>query len=131
MAVELGCDDGMEADKFMFGGDDGPGDGGDVVGDDAVDILVEVVENLRATLLPPHFCGGDFLSIVEGEGVGEIGIWVGLRLVVVGVVGSFGISAGTGAEGFDAELGHHVLMVLIGGEGDGGSGRLCECCDGV
>ena len=102
VAVEFCCDDGMEADVFMFSGDDRPRDGGDIFGDDAVDVFVEVVEDLRAALLPPHFCGGDFLSVVEGERVGKIRVWVGFCLVVVGVVGSFGISAGPGPQGFDA-----------------------------
>ena len=129
VAGQFGRDDGMEANVFMFRGDDGPGDVGDIFGDDAVDVLVEIVDDLRATLLPPHVRSGDFLSIVECERIGQIGPGVGLRLVVICVVGSFRISAGAGAQGLDAELVHHILMVLIGGEGDrrGSRGTLCEC----
>ncbi len=65
VAVQLCCDDGVEADVFMFSGDDRPGDLGDIIWDNAVDVLVEIMNDLRAALLPPHFCGGDFLSILE------------------------------------------------------------------
>jgi hypothetical protein len=34
------------------------------------------------------------------------------------VVGGFFIAAGTGAKRLDAELVHHVLVILVRGEGD-------------
>ncbi len=88
-ADEILRDDRREADHFAVDGGDGPSHLGDVRGDPAVDILRVHLDDLGATLLPPHFRRCHLLTVVGGEGVRDVGKRVGILLVVVGVVGRF------------------------------------------
>ncbi len=123
-ADEVFGEDAIEADHLVVDGGDGPFHVGLIFGDAAVDILLVHLDDLRAALVPPDLGSGDGLAVVQFERVGEIGPGVGLRLVVVGVVGGFFIAAGTGTQRLDAELVHHVLVILVSGEGDR---RGCGC----
>ena len=62
-----------------------------------------------------HHCSADvtFLPVFQRERVGQIPERIGLRLIVVGVIGSFLISARPWTKRLDAQLIHHVLMVLF------------------
>ena len=62
-----------------------PRDLGQVGGHAAQDLAVEQLDDLRPPLASTTSCGGDALAVVEHERVGQIGIHIGLRLVVVGV----------------------------------------------
>ena len=83
-----------------------------ICGDSAVDFTFEVFLDFGATCRP-HFGGYYFGSILHGHEVGK-GIFVGGGFVESALV----VWVGAWAEGFDAELGHHVLMVAIAGEFD-------------
>ncbi len=78
----------------------------------ANDFALEVLEDLGAALLPPLLGGCHFLAISQGERVGEIGVRIGLLLIVIGTIGSAGAAAGAGPEPDDPQLLHHILMVL-------------------
>ena len=76
------------------------------------------LDDFRTALVPPHLRGGYFGAVVQCERVREIRIWIGLRFVVVGVIRGVLVAAWTGTQGLDAQLIHHVLVVLLGGEVD-------------
>ena len=56
---------------------------------------------------------------------GRFGYGFAVGLVVIGVVGVAFVAARPGAKGFDAELVHHVLMILLRSECDGRGGGTC------
>ena len=63
----------------------------------AVDLAVEVLDDLRPPLFP--LVGrGDLLAVLEDQRVGQVGIRVGLRLVEVGGVGRLGVAVRPAAE---------------------------------
>ena len=123
-ADEVFGDDRREADHFVIDGGDGPVNLGNVCGHEAIDVLRKHVDELGAPLVPPHFRSRDLGAVVQGERIGKDGIGIGLGFVVVGVVGSVLVAAGAGAQRLDAELVHHVLVILIGGECDRIAGSL-------
>src|SRR5580704_8894526 len=91
----------------------GPGYFRHVARDTAEHFALEIFDDLRPSLMPP-LCGGhDLLAVLERQSVRQVREGIGLGLVVIGVVGRFLIAARTRAEGLDAELIHHVLMVLF------------------
>ena len=75
-------------------------------------LAIERLDDLRATLVPPHFWRGDPLAILQGEGVRKVGIDVGLRFIIVGMIRRLLIAARARPKSFDSELVQHVLMVL-------------------
>jgi hypothetical protein len=52
-ADEVAGDDAGEAEEFVVGGGDGPGDVWDVFGEAAVDVVFEEMDELGAALIPP------------------------------------------------------------------------------
>jgi hypothetical protein len=68
----------------------------------AVNILLVPFDDLRPALAPPHLRCSYLLAVVQGERVGKIGIRIGLRLIVVGVVGRLLIAARPRAQRLDA-----------------------------
>ena len=116
---------GVKPMNLVIDGGHGPGDLGDVVRHEAIDIFREHVDDLGAALFPPHLRRRHLLAVVHRERVGNIGIGIGLRFVVVGVVRSIFVAAPTRAKRLDAELIHHVLVILVGGEGDRGATGVC------
>ncbi len=108
-----------ESDVLAVSNDDFPRDAGDILRQAAVHFAFHVFHDLRPSLGPPHRCGGDFLPVRERERIGQIRIGVRERLVVVRMVGSFFVAAWPFAQFLDAQLIHHVLVVLLGGERDG------------
>src|SRR5207253_8887005 len=66
----------------------------------------------RAPLGIPDLGARDFLAIIQRQDVRQIGIGVRRGLVVVRVIGRRLIATRTGTQLLDAELLHHVLMVL-------------------
>ena len=100
-----------------------PLDLGDVPGHAAVDFAIEILHDFGAALIPPLLGAGDLLAVFESQGVGIIGIGIGLRLVIIGVIGGlFVVAVGSAAEGGEMELIHHILMVRgsVGCCGEGG-----------
>ena len=74
-------------------------------------LAIELLDDLGTALLPPRLGAGDLLAVLERQDFGQVGIRVGERLVVVGVVRRRLVSARARAKRLDAELLHHVLMV--------------------
>jgi len=85
---------------------------GDVGGDAADHLALEIFHDFGTALILPHGGTGDLLAVLQCEYVGQV--WVGIRrgLLVVGVVGSALVAARPGPQGLDAELLHHVLVVV-------------------
>ena len=98
---------------LLRGADDLPCDSGQMRGNAAEDFAVEELDDLGTALLPPGFGCGDALAVVQKQGIGKVGVDVGLGLVVVGGIRAVGAAAGAGAELLDAEQVHHALMVLF------------------
>jgi hypothetical protein len=143
VAEELFADNGVVADFPVNSLDDFPSDFGGVLRDAPEDFAIEVFDDFGAALFGPLRGRGDLFPVLQGEDVGQIGIGVGGGLVVVGVVGRGFGAAGAGAEGLDAELIHHVLVVIgggpftgidIGNDGSGfgeeGEGKSGSCAKG-
>ncbi len=103
---------------------------GYVFGDAAVDLAVEVLDDLRPAPGPPLVGGGDLCPILADERVGERER-LDLRLVVVGKVRRTAIHPfGTLAERFDPQCLHHQLVVPLAGHLDGVRvGRLRDLPD--
>ena len=74
--------------------------------------MIEEGNNLRAALAPPLLSGRHRFAIHQFQRIGEVGVDVGLGLVVVGIVGRARIVAGAGAQGLDVEQIHFALMLL-------------------
>ena len=111
-------DDGSKPNPLVIDGSDGPGDLGDVGRDEAVDILREHFNQLGAALVRPHLGSGDFFAVIHHQRIGDVGIGIGFRFIVVGVVGRVFVSAETGTQRLDAKLVHHVLVILVGSKGN-------------
>ena len=118
-ADEVFGDHRVEADHLMVDGREGPSHFGHIGRDSPIDFLFEQLDDFGAALVPPEFGRRHFFSVVERERIGKIGVGICFRLVVVGVAARLLIAARARAQGFDAELVHHVLVVLVGGDGDG------------
>ena len=118
MPDQIFRDDGPESDHFVVDSGYGPGHVRHVARDATIDVLLVHLHDFRTPLVPPHRRRRHLLAVVQSERIGKIGIRVRLRLVVVGMIRSLFITARTGTQGFDAQLIHHVLVILIGGEGD-------------
>jgi hypothetical protein len=119
VAVEFFGDNGDVFVQFARSADDFPADMGDVGGNTAKDIAVELLEDLRTALRPPDLGGGDLVAILEEERVGE-GVRADLGFVDVGGVGRFGIAVRAATQGSDVEEVEGALMILFGGEVDDG-----------
>ena len=84
------------------------------IGRNAADHLaLEVFDNLRAALIPPLFRRRNLLPALQCERIGQVSIWIGLRLIVVGMIRVLFIPARARTERCDPQLIHHVLMVLF------------------
>ena len=68
----------------------------------------------------PDFGCGDSLAVFEGERVGKVWKWIRFGFVIVCFVGGAAPTAWTGAKFDDAELVHHVFVVVSGGPVGGG-----------
>jgi hypothetical protein len=132
VADEFFGDDGNVFVHFALGTDDFPADTGNVGGNAAKDIAVEVLDDLRAALRPPDLSRGDLVTILEEERVGE-GVGADFGFIDVGG-GRFGIAVGAATKRTDVEEVESALMILFGGEVDDGRiGRgwlLGEECGG-
>ena len=123
LADDVLGDHGSEADHLVIHGGHRPGHLGYLVGHASIDILREHLEQFGSSLIPPHLRRGDLAAVVHSQRVGNVWEGVGLRFVIVGVVGRLFIAARPWAQRLDPELIHHVLMVLIGGKAH--RGRCC------
>ena len=96
---------------------DFPSDLGRVLGDPAVNLPVEILDDLRAALVPPGLGRRDLLPVLRDQGVRQVRVGVGLRLVVVGGVGSFPVAAVRAlTELLDLEQPHHLLVIFLRGD---------------
>lgn len=89
---------------------------GGALGDAPVDLAIEELDDLRAALGPPHFCGFDGLAVIEKKRIGQ-GRDGRLRFVVVG-----GLGADAGTSGRDVQEIEQALMILRRGKSAGLSG---------
>ena len=127
MTHELLRDHGRASHEFRFADLRRPRHLGHVAGNAAVHLARHVFGDLGAAQLPPLLGGRDLRAVLERQDIGEVGIRVGERLVVVGVIGRRVVSARTGAQGLDAEQIHHASVILLGGEIlGGGEGALTQ-----
>jgi hypothetical protein len=84
------------------------------MGRDATDYLaLEVFDNLGASLVPPLFGCCDRLPVFQRERIRQISVRIGLRFLVIRVMGVLFISTWSRTKGFDTQLIHHVLMILF------------------
>ncbi len=86
----------------------------------AYDLALEGLGNFRPPLLPPLLGRSDFLTIVQGQDIGPVGVGIGQDFVIIGAIRSLFVAAWAGPQGLDFKLVHHVLMVLFRGEALGG-----------
>ena len=75
------------------------------------DFAVELLDNLRPPLLPPHGRGRDLAAVLQRQDFRQVRERIGHRLVVVGVVGRGLVAAGPWPQGRDTELLHHVPVI--------------------
>jgi hypothetical protein len=106
--------DGLTADGGLHGLGDLPRDLRHVAGHTAVDLSLEVLDDLRAPLLPPQLRGRDLPAVLQGQDFGPVRIGVGLVGIVVGGAGLACDRAAVRARAQlrDAELPQHVGVVL-------------------
>ena len=111
---------------------DGPGHGRDVLGHAAIDLPLEVLDDLRPPDLPPLPGGGHLPARLRPEDLRKHGEGIGLALIVIGGVRAALVRIEPAPDGLDAELVEHVLMVLFGRERDRslGIGRRTEQASG-
>src|SRR5262249_10239773 len=57
----------------------------------------------------------DLATVFQSEGVRQIGERIGFGWVVVGRIGRIALAARAGPEAFDAQLLHHVPVILLSG----------------
>ncbi len=79
----------------------------------AEDLALEVLDDFRAAHLPPLLGGGDLLAVLRHQRIGQVGEGIGLGGVVIGRVGRAGVAARAGAQPGDAQLLHHVFVILL------------------
>ena len=78
------------------------------------DFAFEIFHDFRAKLLPPHRGAADLISILQREHLGPVGIGIGFFLIVVGdVVAGIGVAVSARPQLRDAQLLHHVSMILL------------------
>src|SRR5579875_1257165 len=106
------------AKLFAFRADDCPMNDWRMLGHATVNLRVERLDDLRAALGPPSFCGSNFAAVVEHERIEVVGVHIGLRFVVVGMIRRSWVSHGSGAERGDVEKLQDALMVLVGSQLD-------------
>ena len=111
---KLLAEHGMRTHHALRRLDDFPGDFGNDFGDTADHFAIEIFHDLRPALVPPHCRFGDLFAVTQLQHVGKIGVRIRRCGVVVGVIRGVFIAARTRAEGFDLQLVHHVLMILLG-----------------
>ena len=115
MTGELPAEHGMRADCRLGRGDNRPCDLRHGVRHAPQYFALEVLDDLRPALLPPHLGARNLAAVRQREGVGQGGEGIGERLVVVGVVRRLLVAARAGPQRSDAELLHHLSMVFGGG----------------
>ena len=118
-------DDSNVTDGSAAGSGDGPGDSGCTGWNPTVDFAIEELHNLRAAFGPPDVRRGDALAVGEQERVGQLRIWVGLGLIVVGGIRRRGFVFAAGANRLHAEQIHQALVILFGRKVDDGRVRRC------
>ena len=118
MADDLGRDHGREAEPLVVRRELLPGDLGRVLGHEAVNLAREVLDDLGPTLVEPLFRRGDLLAVLHHQRIGQVRMRICSGFVEIGVVGRMFVARPAGAQLGDAELVHHVLTFLLGGEID-------------
>ncbi len=124
MPEKLLADDRMRTHLCFRRLGDFPGHFRRVLRNAAQHFAVEVFDDLRPALIPPHGRRRDLLAVLQRKNVGQIRVRIRRGLIVVGMIRRVFVAAGAGAQGLDAELVHHVLMVLRRGPVLGIDGAL-------
>ncbi len=78
-----------------------------------INFAVEQFHNLRTPPGPPRFGGGHALAVVQPQRIGQRGIHICLRFVVVGGAWRLGIPVCSRPQFLDAKLVHHPLVILL------------------
>ena len=102
------------SDEFVVDNLYGPGHLGGSLRNEAIHVLLHVVLDLGAALLPPLICRGHLLAVLQSQHVRQIRIRIRLRLIEVSMVWITLVATRSGAKSLYTELIHHVLMILIG-----------------
>ena len=79
----------------------------------AVHFALEILHDFRPSHVPPLFGGGDFLPGLGLHQFRDHREGIGFALVVVGGVGALLVCVEAAADRLDAQLVHHVLVVLL------------------
>ena len=114
MPNELLLDHRVRGDHSVFRIDYSPRHVWHILGDAANHLAFKIFDDFGSALRPPHLCTRNLLAVLQGEHVRKIGEGICFRFVVIRVIGRVFVSARARAERIDAELIHHVLMVLVG-----------------
>ena len=115
---EILRDNAIESDHLVIDSRDGPRNFRDIFGNAAINIFFVALNDFRPTLVPPRLRSRDLLAVIEYERVRKNGVRIRLRFIVVGMIRRLFIAARPRTQRLDAELIHHVLVVLVRREGD-------------
>ena len=91
----------------------GPGDRGHALGHTPDHFPLEVLDDFRAALPPPHLGGRHLPAALEREDFRQIGERIRLGGIIIGRIRGPGLAAGPGSQPGDPQLLHHVLMILL------------------
>ena len=112
MADHAPADDGTSGDLGFHRLRDSPCHGRDALGHAADDFALEVFDDLRAPFGEPRRRARHAPAVRERQRIGEIRERIGERFVVVRVIGRLLVAARAWTKRPDAELFHHVPMVV-------------------
>ena len=85
-----------------------------VLWDTANHFALEVFDNLWPSLIPPHLGRRDFLAILQGQHLRQVGKGIGLGRIIIRGVRRIGPATGTGSQANDSQLLHHVSVIFLG-----------------
>src|ERR1019366_162599 len=127
-AAPAGCRPG---DSLIHRLGHGPRHLGNSLWNAAEHFTVEILDDLGTALVGPLGGGRHLPAVLEGQNVGKVGVGIGQDFIIVGMIRRGLRAAWAGPQGLDAQLLHHVLVILSRGPTHGGrqvrinrSGRL-------
>ena len=111
LPIELFAYDGPSPHGEVLSTIHDPGDRRHVLRHAPEDFAVELLDNLRPSLLPPDRRARHLAAVLQRQDFRKVRVRVRERLVVVGVIGRRFVAARPWPEGGDAELLLHVLVI--------------------